>query len=171
MKRSLRPIAGIRMKEYLRRCAGYRFEWRKLFFAGAIMTIAGVVLQMFSLPYPLNVWFLASQVTVSSSDEPLNTTMELSSETVIEANVEQSQILVPDATSIVLLDSPTELNLSTPVLVPESSTPRQRKKSVPRRRRKNVKVKKILPPPPPPPPRRIVPYQLQVINSPFNGST
>lgn len=160
MKRPSRP--SVPMRERLRRCAGSRVEWRKLFIAGAMMTIAGVVLQMFSLPYPLKAWFLATQVTVSSLDEHLNATMELSS------NVEHSQTFVPGALSSVnLLDSRTELNLSPPV-VPERSTPRQRKKSV-ARRRKNNRVKKISPPPPPPPPRRIIPYRLQV-NSLFNGS-
>lgn len=166
MKRPSRP--SVRMRECLRRCSGSRVKWRKLFIAGAMMTTAGVVLQMFSLPYPLKAWFLATQVTVSSLDEHLNATMALSSEPVVKSNVEHSQALVPGALSSVnLVDSPTELNLSPPV-VPERSTPWQRKKSV-ARRRKNNRVKKISPPPPPPPPRRVIPYRLQV-NSLFNGS-
>ncbi|KAH7514195.1 hypothetical protein FEM48_Zijuj11G0062900 [Ziziphus jujuba var. spinosa] len=169
MKRPLRPLVGIRMTEYLRRCAGYRIEWRRLFLMGAIMTAAGVVLQMFTLPYPLNVWFLSMPVTVTTTTTTTsgesNSTMKLR-ERVIESRVEHSRIV--SAAPSVLLNSRTEL--SETVIEPDTSSPlepqikaptRQTRKSVSRRRKKNIKVKKVLPPPPPPPPRRIIPYRLQ----------
>lgn len=172
MKRPLRPLVGIRMTEYLRRCAGYRIEWRRLFLMGAIMTAAGVVLQMFTLPYPLNVWFLSMPVTVTTTTTTTTTSGESNStmklrERVIESRVEHSRIV--SAAPSVLLNSRTEL--SETVIEPDTSSPlepqikaptRQTRKSVSRRRKKNIKVKKVLPPPPPPPPRRIIPYRLQV---------
>ncbi|PON97708.1 Exostosin-like [Trema orientale] len=137
------------MKELYRHCALYRIDWRKLFFAGAIMTIAGVMLQMFTLPYPLNMWFPSPPVTVSL-DEPINGAMELISERVNESMVQQFQLV--EAVPSVLLNSPVELNVSTPV-EPERLAVPQTRKSVPRRRRKNIKVdtksNDKTPPPPP----------------------
>ncbi|PON43166.1 Exostosin-like [Parasponia andersonii] len=144
------------MKELYRNCALYRIDWRKLFFAGAIMTIAGVMLQMFTLPYPLNMWFPSPPVTISL-DEPINGAIELISERVNESMVQQFQLL--EAVPSVLLNSPVELNVSKPV-EPERFTVPQTRKSVPRRRRKSIKVDiksndKTSPPPP-------VPHRFQI---------
>lgn len=129
------------------------------------MTAAGVVLQMLTLHYPLNVWLLSTPVTViTTSDEHNSSTMSLS-ETVIETRVEKSRMV--SAASSVLLNPPTESDISPPVEKRINAPARQRRKSVSRRRKKNIKVKKVLPPPPPPPPRLMIPYRLQVNSSPL----
>lgn len=160
---SRRP-ATILMKEIFRHCALYRIDWGKLFFAGAIMTIAGVMLQMFTLPYPLSQWFLSPPLTVSS-DEPINGAMELISERVNESRVQQFQLVA--AGPNVLLNSPVESNFLVPVELERSIVSPQTRKSVSRRRRKSIKVdsKPNNITPPPPPPSSSVPYHLQVYKS------
>lgn len=157
MKRSLWYIAIILMKELIRRCVGYKVDWRKLFFVGSILTIAGVVFQMFSLSYPLNMWFLSPHVTVSSY-ESLNSTIPLS-ETLIKLRAEEFQ-LVP-AAPVVSVNSSIKLIQSMPV-EPKRVTAPVRRKSISRRRKKIIKLDdkpKLLPPFPP---RKIVPSHLQV---------
>ncbi|XP_010104876.2 probable glycosyltransferase At5g03795 [Morus notabilis] len=143
-----RRLASITMKQLFRHCAGYRIDWAKLFFAGAIMTVAGVMLQMFTLPYPLSMWFISQPII--SWDEPLNGEVGLS-ERVTESMVTN-----------VFLSSPAELSLLVPVEPAERLTVIERRKSVSRRRRKDTKVDaKSTISPPPPPSRRSVPYRLQ----------
>lgn len=159
----LRRPATALMKEIFRHCALYRIDWRKLFFAGAIMTIVGVMLQMFTLPYPLNKWFLPPPVTLSL-DEPFNGAMELISERVNESRVQQFQVVA--AVPIVLLNSTVELNISTPVGPERLAVPPQTRNSVSRRRRKSIKVdSKPNNITPPPAPRRTVSDRLQVCKS------
>lgn len=156
MKRSLWCIAIILMKELIRRCVGYNVDWRKLFFIGAILTIAGVVFQMFSLHYPLKMLFLSPHVTISSY-ESLNSTIPLS-ETLSKARAEEFQ-LVP-AAPVVSVNSSIKLIQSMPV-EPKRVTAPVKTKSISRRRKKNIKLDdkpKLLPPFP----RKIVPSHLQV---------
>ncbi|TXG51170.1 hypothetical protein EZV62_023694 [Acer yangbiense] len=52
MKKMLQPIAFFLIKELFLFCIRLRINWRKLLFAGAIMTVAGVVLHMRFLSQP-----------------------------------------------------------------------------------------------------------------------
>ncbi|XP_059642903.1 probable glycosyltransferase At3g07620 [Cornus florida] len=54
----------------------FRLDWRKFFFAGAVITLVVVVIQIHSLPNLLTVWMLSPAATFSSY-EPLNSTMHL----------------------------------------------------------------------------------------------
>lgn len=151
-----RRLASITMKQIFRHCAGYRIDWAKLFFAGAIMTVAGVMLQMFTLPYPLSMWFISQPVI--SWDEPLN------------GEVGLSERVTKSMVTNVFLSSPAELSLSVPVEPAERLTVTERRKSVSRRRRKDTKADaKLTVSPPPPPSRRSVPYRLQVQIKNFNA--
>jgi hypothetical protein len=157
MKRSVWCIAIILMKELIHRCVGYNVDWRKLLFIGVILTIAGVVFQMFSLHYPLKMLFLSPHVTVSSY-ESLNSTIPLS-EILSKARVEEFQ-LVP-AAPVISVNSSIKLIQSMPV-EPKRVTAPRKTKSISRRRKKNIKLDdkpKLLPPFPP---RKIVPSHLQV---------
>lgn len=142
----VRHLAIFLMKESCRRNdAGYRFDWRKLFFAGAIMTTAGVLLQIFSLPYPLNSFLPSPPVRVVYY-QPLNGTIKLS-ETDDNESSKQFQLLPAIALN----------NISTP----DQSNVTGKRKYVSIGRRKIDNRAKIIPPPPPPALRNI-PYSLQV---------
>lgn len=147
----LRRRATFLMKQLLRRYAGYKIVWRKIFFAGAMMTAAGVMLQLFTLPFPLNMF--VSQHEIVTSDELLK-------------NMRLSESVAESAPNI-FLNSPTELsNLSVPVQSAERLPVSKVRKSESRKKRKSVKEDTKLNflghPPPPPSPRRTVPMRLQV---------
>jgi hypothetical protein len=157
MKKSMWRIGVILMKELVRCCLGYRVNWKKLLFVGAILTLSGIVFQMFRLPYAPNTWFLMPPIRVSSY-EPLNGTIPLK-EALTEARAEQFQVI--RAAPIVSVNSSIKLIESVPVEQKRVTTP-SRRKSTSRRRKKNIKpdIKpKVLPPPPPP--RKTLPYHLQ----------
>ncbi|XP_062073950.1 probable glycosyltransferase At3g07620 isoform X2 [Humulus lupulus] len=124
------------------------------------MTIAGVMLQTFTLPYPLNKWFLFPPVTVSLN-EPFNGAMGLISKRVNESRIQQFQLV--EAVPKVLPNSPVESNFSVPVEPEIPAVPVQKRKSVPRRRRKNIDLdsKPNHTTPSTPPPRKTVPFKLQ----------
>ena len=163
---SRRP-ASVLMKQLLRHCALYRIDWRKLFFAGAFLTIAGVMFQTFTLPYPLNKWFLSPPVTVSL-DEPFNGAMGLISKRVNESRVQQFQLV--EAVPNVVLNTLIESNFSSLVEPEIPAVSVQKRKSGSRRRRKSIDVDSkpnhttpsISHPPP-----KMVPFKLQVYKSIF----
>ncbi|KAJ7944728.1 Exostosin-like [Quillaja saponaria] len=156
MRRILRRAAVILMRELFQHCLGYRINWRKLFLIGAFMTISGIVFQMFTLPYPLNEWFLSQPETVLSYHS-LNGTMQLG-EVLNEARIEPIQLF--PSTPVSPLNSSTKLTQSVPTEPKRVEAP-PRKKPVSRRRKKNSKQSEKPTPPPPPPLRRFVPPRLQ----------
>ncbi|XP_034680976.1 probable glycosyltransferase At5g03795 isoform X3 [Vitis riparia] len=137
----------------------YRINWKKLFVVVAIMTTAGMVLQTYTLPYPMATWFLPPQTMVSSYKSLNGSTVHLT-ETLSLESAEQFQ-LVPTA-PVVSLNSSTELVKSVPI-VEERAQVSPRKNPSSRRRRKNAKIDKtneqkvVFHPPPP----RTVPTRLQ----------
>ncbi|GKV38017.1 hypothetical protein SLEP1_g45975 [Rubroshorea leprosula] len=147
MRRLLQRVAISLMKELIWCVAWRRIDWRKLFFAGAIMTVAGVLLPTFVLTYPM--WFLSSPV-VTSSHQPLNGSMHLS-KTLTEARFEQFQ-LVP-ASPIVSLNS-TQVTQPLPFKKERTRTRRYRRKK--RKTKINDEPTVI-----PPPPRKTVSPRLQ----------
>ncbi|XP_059657596.1 probable glycosyltransferase At5g03795 [Cornus florida] len=127
----------------------FRVNWRKLFFAGAIITIVGVAIQIYTTPYPLTGWIPEHPVTFSSYN-PLNSTMILS-ETLSLARIEQLEPvpITPD----IVLNASTELNQ-------EEGNEVSQKRGESRRRRKTMKQDVLLtsfPPSTSPSPRGIVP--------------
>lgn len=92
MRKFLPRIALVLMGELFRRCIGKRIDWRKIFFLGAIMTLAGVLLPNIIFPYALDTWFFSPPVTISAY-AILNGTTHLS-ETVNGATVEQSHLVL-----------------------------------------------------------------------------
>lgn len=90
----------------------YRICWQKLFIVLAMTTTAVMVLQTYTLPYPMATWFLSPQLPVSSNKSlngsPLHLTKSLSLE-----SSEQFQ-LVPTA-PVVYLNSSPELVHSAPI--------------------------------------------------------
>ncbi|XP_040990678.1 probable glycosyltransferase At5g03795 [Juglans microcarpa x Juglans regia] len=156
MKKSLWRIAAFLMKELIYRCERNRVDWRKLSLFGAMLTVAGVVFQMFTLPYSLNMWFLLPPATVSLSGS-MNGTIP-SSEARSEARAEQFQ-LVPTV-PIVSVNSSLKLIQSMPV-EPKKVTDLVKRKPISRRRKKNIKPddkSNILSPPPP---HKTVPSRFQ----------
>ncbi|RVX15526.1 hypothetical protein CK203_009180 [Vitis vinifera] len=151
MKRLLQLVAVVLM---------YRINWKKLFVVVAIMTTAGMVLQTYTLPYPMATWFLPPQTMVSSYKSLNGSTVHLT-ETLSLESAEQFQ-LVPTA-PVVSLNSSTELVKSVPI-VEERAQVSPRRNPSSRRRRKNAKIDKtneqkvVFHPPPP----RTVPTRLQV---------
>ncbi|KAF4397535.1 hypothetical protein CsatB_021191 [Cannabis sativa] len=155
---SRRPASAL-MRQIFQHCALYRIDWRKIFFAGALMTITGVMLQTLTLPYPLNKWFLSPPVTVSL-DEPFNVTIELTNNRVNESRVQQFQLL--EAVPNVLLNSPAESNFSVSVEPKIPAVSVQTRKSLSRRRRKSIDVgSKPNHTAPPTAPHKTVPFRLQ----------
>lgn len=151
------------MKELIRRCVRYRVDRKKICYVGAILTIVGLVFQMFSFPYSLNVWFLTPPVTISSYVS-FNGTISLN-EVLSEARAEQIQLVA--AAPFV------SANSSTKLIQPMPDEPKRvmnpvRRKSKPTRKKKNVKVggkSEVLPPPPPP--RKTMPSRFQVEHREF----
>lgn len=137
----------------------FRVDWRKLFFAGAVMTIAGVVLQNFILPHPLTAWLFSPLVTVSSENF-LNNNLQLSETIPLETH---KQIQGVTTTSAVLLN-PMESNQSVPVMGERSKV----SEKIGKEAKADDQPLVMLPPPPPPPPppprpsHRTVSGQLQV---------
>ncbi|XP_050265167.1 probable glycosyltransferase At5g03795 [Quercus robur] len=159
MNKSMWHIGVILMKKLVHCCIGYRVDWRKLLFVGVILTIFGIVFQMFILPYPLHMLFLSPPVKFSSY-ESLNGTIPLR-EALTEARAEQFQLV--QAGPIVSVNSSIKLIESVPVEQMRTATPLRRNSTS--RRRKKIKPEgnpKVLPPPPPPPPpRKTIPSHLQ----------
>ncbi|XP_068316820.1 probable glycosyltransferase At5g03795 [Pyrus communis] len=158
MKNLLESLAVILMKEFFRFFAGHKIGWKKIFFIGAIMTAVCVMLQMFILADPLDLWFLSLPVEMPS-DKLLNGSLRLNKNST-EARIKRLQIF-PRA-PIVSPQPSIELNLSVAIQPAALSVPPQRK-SPSRRRRKNARgdnIAKVTPPPPPPPYPK-VPHRLQ----------
>lgn len=146
------------MKEFFRLCARLKIDWKRLILAGAIMTTAGVILQMFILTDPLDMWSLSLPIA-NSSNEFLYGGMSFN-QTFSEGRVKRLQLISNDA-SIVSPKSSVELNLSVPIQPDIAPVPTRGS----RRRKKGGKVDnmvKVIPPPDPP--RIPVPHRLQVVS-------
>ncbi|CAI9775565.1 unnamed protein product [Fraxinus pennsylvanica] len=110
-----------------------RTNWRKMFVVGAILTICSVVIQISSLPYPLNQWILP-RTTKISSYKHLNTATHL---------IENHPLSVQDARAIASLNYSANLNHSAVI-----SNEQQR---VSRRRRRKHHMESTMDTPPSPP--------------------
>ncbi|XP_040367659.1 probable glycosyltransferase At5g03795 [Rosa chinensis] len=155
MRELLQSFAVIIMKEFFRLCAGLKIDWKRLIFAGAFMTTAGVILQMFLLNDPLDMWPLSLPIA-NVSDESLNSIRSFN-QTFSEGRVKRLELISADV-PIVPPDSSLKLNLSIPVMPYIGTVPTGRS----RRRKKEGNVdnmSKVIPPPNPP--RIHVPYRLQ----------
>ncbi|XP_062029210.1 probable glycosyltransferase At5g03795 [Rosa rugosa] len=155
MKKLLQSFAVIIMKEFFRLCAGLKIDWKRLIFAGAFMTTAGVILQMFLLTDPIDMWSLSLPIA-NVSDESLNSIRSFN-QTFSEGRVKRLQLISAEV-PIVPPNSSLKLNLSVPVMPYIGTVPTGRS----RRRKKGGNVdnmSKVIPPPDPP--RMHVPYRLQ----------
>ncbi|XP_021283914.1 probable glycosyltransferase At5g25310 [Herrania umbratica] len=144
MRKLLKHVAVALIRELIRHCRWRKIDWRKLFFAGAVMSIAGVVLPTLLFTYRRSIWFLPSLVN-DSSHQSLNGSVHLSNN-LTETRSERFQ-LVPTA----------------PFVSFNSSTEAKGRHRVSRRRRKRRRRSKIDDGPQviPPPPRRTVSPRLQ----------
>ncbi|MBA0826893.1 hypothetical protein Goarm_011706, partial [Gossypium armourianum] len=131
LRKQLEHVSLALFKELIRRFAWRKIDWRKLFLAGAVMSIAGIILPTFLLAYHRNSRF-----------ESPNGTMHLS-KNLTEARLDKSQLVTSDP--FVSLNSSIEAKESARVL-------RMRQN-----RRKTIDVLKVVHPPP----RRSVPRHLQ----------
>lgn len=77
MKKLLKHVALALIRELIRHCKWRKIDWRKLFLAGAVMSVAGIVLPTFFLAYHWNIWFTPSPFN-HSSHQSLNDSMHLS---------------------------------------------------------------------------------------------
>lgn len=133
----------------------FRVSWRKLLFVGSIITFAGVVVQIYTLPYPLTIWILSPPET-PLLHQSLNSNMRLSEKNSL-ARFEQYETHLVDP--VISKNTSHELNQSVPIM--EEGTKASRKRDrLARRRRRNMKPKIIASPPPAP--RRPVPHRLLV---------
>ncbi|KAK5813117.1 hypothetical protein PVK06_028563 [Gossypium arboreum] len=131
LRKQLKHVSLALFKELIRRFAWRKIDWRKLFLAGAVMSIAGIILPTFLLAYHRN----------SRSESP-NGTMHFS-KNLTEARLDKSQLVT--SAPFVSLNSSIEAKESARVL-------RMRQN-----RRKTIDVLKVVHPPP----RRSVPRHLQ----------
>ncbi|KAA3469095.1 putative glycosyltransferase [Gossypium australe] len=131
LRKQLAHVSLALFKELIRRFAWRKIDWRKLFLAGAVMSIAGIILPTFLLAYHRNSRF-----------ESPNGTMHLS-KNLTEARLDKSQLVT--SAPFVSLNSSIEAKESARVL-------RMRQN-----RRKTIDVLKVVHPPP----RRMVPRHLQ----------
>ncbi|KAF7131495.1 hypothetical protein RHSIM_Rhsim09G0172600 [Rhododendron simsii] len=131
----------------------FRVSWRKLLFVGSIITFAGVVVQIYTLPYPLTIWILSPPET-RLLYQSLNSNMRLSEKNSL-ARFEQYETHLVDP--VISTNTSHELNQSVPIMEEGTKVSRQRDR-IARRRRRNMKPKIIASPPPAP--RRPVPHRL-----------
>ncbi|MBA0611437.1 hypothetical protein Godav_012125 [Gossypium davidsonii] len=131
LRKQLEHVSLALFKELIRRFAWRKIDWRKLFLAGAVMSIAGIILPTFLLAYHRDSRF-----------ESPNGTMHLS-KNLTEARLDKSQLVT--SAPFVSLNSSIEAKESARVL-------RMRQN-----RRKTIDVLKVVHPPP----RRSVPRHLQ----------
>ncbi|KAL7167207.1 hypothetical protein ACSBR2_037811 [Camellia fascicularis] len=131
----------------------FRIDWRKLLLVGSIITIAGVVVQIYTLPFPLSIWILSPPET-RLVYKSLNTNMHLSEETPL-ARFEEFENHPADPGGS--MNTSTNLNQSASIVKDEAKVTRQRARL--ERRRMRIMRQKI-PSPPPPPPHRPLPLHL-----------
>uniref|UniRef100_A0A2P2J861 Exostosin GT47 domain-containing protein n=3 Tax=Rhizophora mucronata TaxID=61149 RepID=A0A2P2J861_RHIMU len=136
----LLSVAGVLMRELLRRCAWNKVDWKKLFLVGTILTMVGILVPTLAVPYSLKLWQLSPPLTVSEYTA-LNGSMLLR-KSVSEAKVEELHpVLAPPILSLNLMVSHKE----------EVPTRSQKRDSVSRQRRRQKRVNDeanmVLPPP------------------------
>ncbi|KAI7987161.1 putative glycosyltransferase [Camellia lanceoleosa] len=131
----------------------FRIDWRKLLLVGSIITIAGVVVQIYTLPFPLTIWILSPPET-RLVYKSLKTNMHLSEETSL-ARFEEFENHQADPGGS--MNTSTNLNQSASIVKDEAKATRQRAR-LERRRMRIMKQKN--PSPPPPPPHRPLPLHL-----------
>ncbi|KAK7251776.1 hypothetical protein RIF29_35287 [Crotalaria pallida] len=93
MKKAFRHTAFILLRELLRRCFGYKVDWRRLFVLISALTISAVVSQLLVLSYLSNGWFLSHET--GSSYQSLNSTIQ-SNEFIKEARRRQIHLILPN---------------------------------------------------------------------------
>lgn len=128
----------------------FRLDWRKVFFVGAIITIAGVLFQISSLPYPF-LLTLSPSVPVLTY-EPLDRTTTLSEITAPrhKDNFDAARV----GPRIILLNTAAELNQSRSVVDVGTKFPRTSG------RIKESKLKVLVTPPLPPPVKTVSHHSL-----------
>ena len=133
----------------------FKIDWRKLLFVGSVITIAVVVVQIYTLPYPLTIWILSPPET-HLVYRSFNRNMHFSDKNSL-ARLEslETHLVQP----VIPVNTSNELNQSVPLVDEKGNATRQRGRSS-RRRRKHTKPEIILTPPAPP--RRPVPHLLLV---------
>lgn len=119
----------------------FKFSWRKLLFVGSLITFAGVVVQIYTLPYPLTIWILSPPET-HLLYQSLNSKMRLSEKNSL-ARFEQYETHLVD--SVISKYTSQELNQSVPIMEERAKASRQRDRLA-RRRRRNMKPKIIATP-------------------------
>ncbi|PSS11547.1 Glycosyltransferase [Actinidia chinensis var. chinensis] len=146
----------------------FRIDWRKLLFVGSVISIAVVVVQIYTLPYPLTIWILSPSET-RLLYRSFNRNMHFSEKNSL-ARLESLEThlvhpVIPVNTSNELNQSvpivdekgSNDLNQSVPIVDEKGNATRQRGRSS-RRRRKHTKPEIILTPPAAP--RKPVPHRL-----------
>lgn len=118
----------------------FRIDWRKLFFVGAVLTIISVVIQISSLPYPLDEWIFQPPSSVSSYKQ-INTGVNLGKTDPLPVNSHRET--TQDSLVVDSLNSSMELNQSMVNSAKEDRVSRRRR----RRRRSNVRSIDIVTPP------------------------
>ncbi|XP_043716558.1 probable glycosyltransferase At5g03795 isoform X1 [Telopea speciosissima] len=148
MTNVLQLISATLMRVVRRRRPGYKINWRKLFFIAAIMTTVGAVLQTFTLPNPIAIWFLLPPPTVSSY-KALNVSGQVNEGPPLSRIEQISSLSISPATT-----TPNSTGSIKSVPSMEKSSKDSRIRNSRRRRRKNVKKgKSDIPEVAPPPPR------------------
>ncbi|XVF52588.1 hypothetical protein PTKIN_Ptkin05aG0030500 [Pterospermum kingtungense] len=140
MRELFEHVAVAMIRELIRHCTWRKIDWKKLLFAGAVMSLAGLVIPTFLLTYYWNTSSLPSLINYDSSHQSSNGSTRLNKNLTDAAGLKKLQF-VPTTPFV-------SLNLS----MEANERPRVR-----RRRSKADDGPKLVPPPP----RKTVPPRLQ----------
>lgn len=144
------------MTKLLRVCVVFllfRIDWRKLFVVCSILTIVSVLIQIYSLPYPLTEWISPPHLAISSY-KPLNTAVHLGKSHSLAVGVQLESVR----------SAPAVVSLSSSAILNKSMGISNKAKKASRRRRRSSSVNSIrLSPPSSPHTVKNLPSRLEVI--------
>lgn len=112
----------------------FRIDWRKLFLCCAVLTVGSILVQIYSLPYPLKEWIAQPNPTISNN-RILNTAVNVSEKRhSLAVGVDHRKLQSPT----VLVSVNSSVNLNRSVISPKKET------RVPRRRRRRNHAKTVV---------------------------
>ncbi|KAL3647420.1 hypothetical protein CASFOL_008388 [Castilleja foliolosa] len=118
----------------------FRIDWKKFLLVCSILTISSILIQIYSLPYPLTQWISPPHPAISTyNNKPSNTTRKIHS-------------LAPPAT---------KMSINSSASINRSTINSKKEKRVSRRRRRANSVKPNIIVSPLPPPREKLPRRLE----------
>ncbi|XP_019432662.1 PREDICTED: probable glycosyltransferase At5g25310 [Lupinus angustifolius] len=93
MQKAFQHTASILLRELLRRCFGYKVDWRRLFLLMTVLAVSGIISQILVLSYLSHNWFLSRET--DSSYRSLSSIIQ-SNKFIKEARRQQIQLILPN---------------------------------------------------------------------------